>query len=760
MQEHTVSVVGASDKVNYNFSGSFLDNPGLIDGTGLKKYYIRSNVYANINNWLKIGNRSYGYHTDLERNGVDAFVSGLGGQKLVPDNYPYYDGKYGGLEAPEEDITSYNVLYALNNSGGSYEMDQISTSMFADATLLKDFVFHSEFDFTRYWRQDTWLAKRIGRWSFRENTLIEQPVSLEQMTDAFYASGSRRWRILEMLTWNKTFNRHEIGALVGYEASRDWGYDVDSQKRGATDETLTDLSTYTEMLSIAGGKWEYASRSFFGRATYAYNSRYLLEMNIRYDGSSRFSSNNRWGIFPSVSGGWRISEESFMNSLPIDNLKLRASWGKLGNNSIGNYEWQATYGVNNYILGDRLNNGLAQTVLANNKLRWEGVTQTNIGLDFSVLGNRLSGEIDLYDKVTDGILYRPGMYATMGNKTPARENFAEVTNRGIETTLRWDDQIGDVTYNISANFSYNKNWVSQFKGNLVQGWTYDEYGNQIYKSNLGDVSDGGDTRVMEGKIINEYYLKQPYKGNGSYFFSDGAVNPNGGPTDGMIRTEQDMGWLRAMQNEGYTFYPNQLIRESNLWYGDYIYADLNGDGIYGNDYDKVFQNISSTPKYFYGLQLSASWKGIDFSMAWDGAAGFGIYWYTVGQNSTSTILGYAISQNIQNNHYFYDPANPNDPRTNLTSKNSRLTLNQTNQATEASTLHLEKGDYIKLRNLTVGYTFPQTWTKKVYASKIRVFVTGENLCTITGFSGMDPEMRTGMGYVTMRQFAFGVNINF
>ncbi|MDR1682238.1 MAG: SusC/RagA family TonB-linked outer membrane protein, partial [Candidatus Symbiothrix sp.] len=573
MQEHTVSVVGASDKVNYNFSGSILDNPGLIDGTGLEKYFIRSSVSVDINNWLKIGNRSHGYHTDLARNNVDVFIGGLGGQKLIPDNYPYYDGKYGGPEAPEEDPTSYNILYALNNSGGNYEMDQINTAMFADATLLKDFVFHSEFDFTRNWRQDTWLAKRVGRWTFRENTIIEQPVNLEQMGIAFYVDGSRRWRILESLTWNKTFGLHETGALAGYEVLRNWGYSADSQKKGATDETLTDLSTYTEMQSITGSQWGYASRSIFGRATYAYNSRYLLEVNIRYDGSSRFSPDNRWGLFPSVSAGWRISEENFMKNLFFDNLKIRASWGKLGNNSIGNYEWQATYGSNNYIFGDKLNNGLAQTVLANNLLHWESVTQTNLGVDFTILNNRFSGEMDFYDKITDGILYRPGMYATMGNKTPARENFAEVTNRGIETSLRWRDRIGNLTYGISANFSYNQNRVSKFKGKLQQGWTYDEYGNQVYKSNLGYVSDGGDTRIIEGKSINEYYLKQPYKGDGSYYFGNGQVKPNGGPKDGMIRTEQDMEWLQAMQAEGYSFYPNQLLRQSNLWYGDYIYAD-------------------------------------------------------------------------------------------------------------------------------------------------------------------------------------------
>ena len=173
--------------------------------------------------------------------------------------------------------------------------------------------------------------------------------------------------------------------------------------------------------------------------------------------------------------------------------------------------------------------------------------------------------------------------------------------------------------------------------------------------------------------------------------------------------------------------------ESDARSGDYIYADINGDGLYGNDYDKKFQKVSSVPKYYYGLQGAVTWKGFDVSMNWQGAAGFSIYWYSVGQNSTSTILGYGLSKELQKDHYFYDPENPNAP---------------------------EKGNFLKLRNLTIGYTLPQAWTQKFYANKVRIYFSGENLLTITKFSGMDPEMQTGMGYVTMRQLALGININF
>jgi hypothetical protein len=252
-----------------------------------------------------------------------------------------------------------------------------------------------------------------------------------------------------------------------------------------------------------------------------------------------------------------------------------------------------------------------------------------------------------------------------------------------------------------------------------------------------------------------------YSGNGQYYNSDGSLNINGGPKDGMIRTEDDMNWLQAMFNAGYKFYPNQGIGKDKIWYGDMIYADYNGDGIYGNDNDYQFQNISSTPKYYYGLQASLVWKGFDFSMSWAGAAGFMIDYYKQTQNSVNITHGYGIGADVAYDHYFYDPENPSDPRTNITSKTPRLVGTQNSgQANVNSVWHLQKGDYIKLKNLTIGYTLPKTWVNTAYMQNARVYFATENLLTITGFEGTDPERMSGDGYVPTRQFAFGVNVTF
>lgn len=763
MQNHNVSIVGASDKINFNISGSILDNPGLISGTDMRRYYVRSNVIARITDWLQIGNRTHGFNNTVGLANLSDYLTGIGGTRNSPGIYPFYDGKFGGVEANEENPESINPLWRINELKGSTYINQINTSLFADVTFFKDFVYHIGFDYSRSWTKQKYHQTSDGQYSFRKDTYTRQPKLLTELSTYFSQSDAYRWRFEQTLAYNKTLNKiHEVEALAGFEEMYFFSESIAAQKQGLLDEAITNFSSSTTMMSITGTDTDFASRSFFGRITYAYDSRYLFEANLRYDGSSRFSPESRWGLFPSFSAGWRLSQEDFMADSPFDNLKLRASWGKLGNNSIGNYDWQATYGASNYSMAGKKISGLAVGTVANNNLRWESTTTTNIGLEFALLRNRLTAEIEVYDKLTDGILYRPTIYFTMGNKTANLENIAEVSNKGIEVSLGWNDRINKLSYGFKGIFAFNKNLVTKYKGALERGWITDDNGNRVYKSNLGDVSTGGTNRVLEGEPINVFYTLNPYRGNEAYFNADGTVNKDGGPKDGMIRTERDMEWLQAMKAVGYTFYPNQTIGKNGLWYGDYIYADLNDDGFYGNSYDYDFQNCSNNPKYNFGFQAHAEWNNFDFSMNWTGSAGFHIYYYTLSRNSTTTGYGYSISKDIANDHYFFNPDQPNDPRTNLTSRNSRLTYNNSgsSQSDAVSTLHLERGDFLKLRNLTLGYSLPSGLSKKVYAQNVRFFLSSENLLTITNFTGMDPEMQTGFGYVTLCQYAFGVNVTF
>ena len=760
MQKHSISLNGKEKRTGYSMSFSYIDNPGVVKKTGYQRYMGRINLYSDITDWLRVGTRTWGNVTDRDvSSSGSGFFNSINTMKMTPCIYPYYDGKYGAPEGPEDDPQSHNPLWDMAVSDGHDKYTQLYTDWYAQVKFLKYFTYNFDFYYKDLRREKKTVDTSIGKYSFLKGAYSTGAADPSTLYTYMYYTRENTTKLNHLLNYNQSFGGHDVSAMIGYE-EQTYKYRVtDVSKLGLTDASVSDLDAATTPYSTSGYGTEYAARSVFGRMNYAYKGKYLFEFNLRYDGSSRFAPDYRWGAFPSFSAGWRMSEEAWMKSAKwLSNLKLRASWGKLGNNSIGNYDWQSVYSSANYSTGQAITSGIAITSIANAALTWEETAVTNVGIDYGFFDNRLSGNIDIYNKLTSGILYTPDMFMVMGTATAPKENIAEVTNRGVEFELGWQDQIGEnFSYSIRGQFSFNKNFVSKYKGKLERGWNADH---TEYSTNIGDVSTGSTTRVIEGHTINEFYLPNVYKGNGSYFNADGSVNVNGGPKDGMIRTENDMKWLQAMVDAGYSFQPYNNIAQNALWYGEYIYADANGDGIYGNSYDSEFQGTSTAPKYNFGLYASANWKDFDFSMTWGGAAGFSIYYYSTSRNSSETTYGYAIPDAVAEDHYFFDPANPSDPRTNTTSKQPRLVNLSGAQSSANSSLHLEKGNFAKLRNLTLGYTLPRELSKKFFVERLRVYVSGENLFAITGFSGQDPEMRTTVGYSTMHQYAFGINVSF
>ena len=604
MQKHTISLNGKEKKTGYSMSFSYIDNPGIMKNTGYNRYMGRVNLYSDITDWLRVGTRTSGNVTDQEvsvtsYNG-SSHINSMNTEKMVPCIYPYYDGKYGAPEGPEEDPQSHNGLWD-NVLNGFDKYSQLYTEWYAQVKFLKYFTYNFDFYYQDLRRERKVSDASIGKFSFSKGAYSTGADDPSTLYTRMYYTRTNRTKLNHLLNYNQSFGIHDVSAMVGYEEETYDYRETNVSKLGLTDAAVNDLDAATTPYSTAGYGTEYAARSVFGRANYAYKSRYLLEFNLRYDGSSRFSPDYRWGAFPSFSAGWRMNEELWLKPVQwLTNLKLRASWGKLGNNAIGNYDWQSVYSAANYSTGQALTSGIAITSIANAALTWEETAVTNVGLDFGFFDNKLHGNIDVYNKLTTGILYTPDMYMVMGNATAPKANIAEVTNRGVELELGWRDNIGrDFSYSIKGQFSFNKNFVSKYKGKLEKGWNK---GHTEYSTNIGDVSTGSTTRVIEGRQINEFYLPNVYNGNGSYFNADGTVNINGGPKDGMIRTENDMQWLQAMQAAGYTFQPYNNIAKNALWYGEYIYADANGDGVYGNSYDSEFQGTSTTPKYNFGIQ--------------------------------------------------------------------------------------------------------------------------------------------------------------
>ena len=765
-QRHNLSASGKSGGTSYLISLSYLDNPGVVENTGYNKIQARANITSRINKVVEIGTKMWGYHSTRELNdfgGASGYMS-----RAIPGIYPYYDGKYGWMENPEANANSRNNLYFINRLDGKSKSTHINGTVFANLYIPYNFKLHASFNYARTDDEYKQNTKTLNAYSFRKDDWAYYYQNLDNLTLTEQAGWAYRWTFESDLSWYHSYGKNDITAMVGFEAQYYNKHRLEASKKGFINDALTEMGNVKNMNSIDGGQTDFSAASVYGRVTYAFDNRYLFEANLRYDGSSRFARRSRWGAFPSVSAGWRLSEESFMKGLSpyLSNAKIRASWGKLGNNSIGNYEYLATYATGfDYVFGNAVSGGSVAS-MNNELLGWEETRSTDVGIDLGFFNNRLTIEADYYDRQTSGILYRAPLHLTVGVKNPPFQNLCEVSNKGVEITAGWRDRIGKVSYGVSANFTRNYNQVSKYRGALEAGWVTDENGFRTYQTNLGEVSTevGEVRRTIEGRLINEFYLLNPYSGDGTYPFADGSVNPNGGPRDGMIRTEADLNWAKEMIAKGNVFLPNRTIDKKSIWYGDYLYADVNGDGVYGDANDYTFQNTSMTPKYYYGIQANASWNGFDFSMQWAGAGGFSRYWRYLGFNASSTRGDTAIPAHIADDHYFYDPENPGDPRTNLWSKNGRLTMNygsEQNGGSAKSTLWLYKADYIKLKNVTIGYSLPTSLISRIGMTGLRVFVSGENLCCFTDYPGMDPEYDSTTNYYSsLRQWTFGLSIKF
>lgn len=763
-QKHTVAATGASDRIRYNISFSYLDNPGIVDNSGQKRISLRTNLSSNITDFIEIGVRLYGYRADTNLGGVTDAYTYM--SRAVPGIYPYYDGKYGWMENPEQATASRNNLYFINRISRKRLSHDVNSTAYVKVNLPLDIKFNTSFNYLWDQYRTKTHNNPLDAYSFSQNKVGYNYHDLTVIMNTEGHHSTARWTFQSDLSWSKTFGKHEVSALAGFEAMENTAEAFEGRKKGFENDILKEMNNMIDPVYITGTTSDYAAESFFGRATYAYDGKYLAEVDLRYDGSSRFSKATRWGLFPSVSAAWRISKEEFMRGSGVDNLKLRASWGRLGNNSVSNYAYLSTYSSGfQYPFAGTLAAGIVSQ-LSNNLLKWETTTTTDVGVDFATLNNRLTVESDYYHKLTDGILYAAPIYATIGTKSAPVQNLCEVINDGVEITLGWKDSIGDFTYGVSGNFTRNRNVVSKYKGALNAGWVADANGIRHYETNIGDVTTkvGNQRRVMEGKMINEFYLLNVYSGDGSYFFKDGSVNPAGGPKDGMIRTEEDMEWLRAMVDAGNTFLPNREIGKSGIWYGDYLYDDVNGDGVYGDENDYTFQGKNQQPKVFYGLNINLGWKGFDFSAQFTGAAGGAAYFRVPGFNAYATASERTLPKEIAYDHYFYDPENPDDIRTNLTSRHGRLTLNwgaDQNGSTAYSTLWLYKTDYLKLQNITLGYTLPEKLTRKFSLQSLRIFLSGDNVYTFTSFPGMDPAFAsTETYYAPIRQYTVGLNIKF
>lgn len=772
-QNYNLSARGGSEKINYNLSLGYLNNPGIMDNSGLEQFNARANIEVKMTKFLSVGTQTWFMKrsTDLGDTS-DAFSKSRSSSPAV---YPKYGDLYGSTAAAGDNQQSNNPLYTLHSAGGFNDVNRVSTTWYAKFDILKGLNFETKFNYTYSNQEQNKYTKQLERYNFATNQLTYAATSLDAATSYFYYNRSKTLTVENLINYHtKIAQDHSLFVLLGHNEFSHHNYNFSATGRGLIDISLLNLSSTTEPLTVTGSEYDNAMRSFFGRINYDYKNKYLFEANLRYDGSSKFASGKRWGLFPSFSAGWRLEQEEFMPDAFMDffqSFKIRGSWGQLGNNTMPytdsieeRYLFMNKYqqhSEGNYSFGGNAATGLIVKALGNSSLKWESTRVWGAAIDATFFDQRASVSVEYYDKYTDGILYRPTMNGIMGNKSAPVMNLAEVSNKGFEASLGWNDNIRDFRYAVGVNFNYTTNKVEKYKGQLIEYW---DESSKKWVTNFGDVANGSDNVIVEGHRINEHRVLKVYKGDGSYYNADGSVNINGGPKTGMIRTPEDLAWINSMLAAGYTFNAvtaANVGKKNGLYYGDLIYADLNGDGKYGDSStDRYFTGTSTAPKWNLGMNLSAEYKGFDFSTVWMGLFGAKLWACEDGTNNHVLLEGGKMPLDVVNNSYFYDPENPGDSRTNINAKYPRLRTGSDSFNKVRSDFWLTSGSFLRMKNIQIGYTLPKNLLSPLAISSLRVFVSGENLITITPYEGMDPEAQTMSGYPTLKQYAVGFSLNF
>ena len=718
VHNHNLSVTGGSKTVKCNISLGYVNNPGMIYYTDYKRYQLRSNIDVNIKPWLSVGTNLFGYIDENNPSSENAaaggdVIFGSGAFNTVP-GMTLYDpatGLYGGIQNPEEEnVSNFNPYRRQWFYDTDYPTKTKRSVMKLYARLMpvKGLTIQGSFSYNHWERNvEHHLTDRdLFRFTFDGPVLIREGVVRTYIRRYNYKNIFRS----SELTARYKFNISKLGVDLFAGMSQEYNkYDQDYYiKYDLVDPSLGAIDAGMTNGSITGNYNEWAMRSYFGRVNLNWDNRYLLEANLRADGSSKFAPGHRWGYFPSVSAGWRISEEKFMQNTSswLNQLKLRASYGSLGNNATTSYYmYQSLFATANYILNGNIAGGLAQTVLANPSLTWEKTYMTNIGLDFAFLNNRLSGSVDIYNKDTKGILISLPAPLEHGTSVVPNQNAGEVNNKGFELDLRWNDRIGKVSYNVGFNMGFVSNKVTKFQGDVS--------------------SISGVYKTQEGKPINQLYVIT---------------------VDRIVRDQSDLDYVQSLVDKN----PDYFATYQRPELGDFLYRDANGDGKLDTN-DRVEIGYGTLPRLTYGANLGLAWNGFDFSVLFQGVGNHQVY-YNNQAFRFVTVMGQSLIKDITDNAW--TPENP------YKSKYPMLRNNANGKNNIASDAFVHNAAYFRCKNIQLGYTVPKKITKNFFVENLKVYASIDNLFTITDFPGFDPEVGANVGYPSVRQYSVGLNVSF
>ncbi|MBO5295959.1 MAG: TonB-dependent receptor [Candidatus Homeothermus sp.] len=718
VQNHNLSVTGGSKRVRYNLTFGYINNPGMIYYTDYERYQLRSNLDVNIKPWLSVGANIFGY---IDKNNPSSENAAAGGDVIfgsgafntVP-GMTLYDpatGLYGGIQNPEEEnVSNFNPYRRQWFYKPEYptKTKRSVVKLNARLTPVKGLTIQGSFAYN-YWERNIehhLTDRNLYRFTLDGPVLIREGTVRTYIRRYNYKNTYRSSEITAKYDFDISRLRTSVFAGMSQEYNK---YDTDYYiKYDLVDPSLGAINAGMTNGSITGNYNEWAMRSYFGRINFNWDDRYLIEANLRADGSSKFAPGKRWGYFPSVSAAWRISQEKFMaaSSSWLNQLKLRASYGSLGNNATTSYYmYQSLFATANYILNGNIAGGLAQTVLANPELTWEKTYMTNIGLDFAMFNSRFSGTIDIYNKNTKGILISLPAPLEHGTSTVPNQNAGEVNNKGFEFDLRWNDRIGKVSYNVGVNMGFVNNKVTRFQGDVSSI-------NGVYKT-------------QEGKPINQLYVIT---------------------VDRIVRDQSDLDYVQSLVDRN----PDYFATYQRPELGDFLYRDANGDGKLDTN-DRVEIGHGNVPRITYGANLGASWNNFDFSVLFQGVADYKVY-YNNQAFRFVTVMGQSLIKDITDNSW--TPENP------YNSKYPLLRNNANGKNNIASDAFVHNAAYFRCKNIQLGYTIPRDVTRKFFVENLKVYASIDNLFTITDFPGLDPEVGANVGYPSVRQYSIGLNISF
>lgn len=678
-QNHALSVSGGTDKTTYLFSAGYFTEKGILKGTDYERLTLRLNNEYTLSPVFKLGhnlslandNSNLSSNSDpalptSNQTVYAAFTSAYKQAPIVPVRNP--DGSYG--YTPRNNVG--NPVAQLDYTNYKARGLRLQGSFYGNLTVLKKIVMLSNFG----------IESNTSR-SYNYNPVYQVSANQRNLTSQLTTGrvNSTRWLWTNTAEYNNTFaERHTVKVLAGYVVER---YQDDILSAGRQDVPPQSNYFYLNTGSASSAtNSETGSiqtrRSYIGRVNYNFSDRYLLTATARYDGSSKFPTNNRWGFFPSIGAGWVISEEPFLRGkTPFDQLKARVSWGKTGNDRIDPSAFLYTIASGlDYAFGatQTLQQGRTVTNLIDPNLHWEVTTGTDVGLEFALMNNRLTGEFAYYNKRTTDALFRRPIDAIFGDFDGAYlTNAASVRNQGFEFALNWrNSSTKGFQYNVGANVTINRNRLEDVQGGLP--------------INEGGIGNGQyTTRTAVGQPIGSFWVWQ---------------------TDGIFQTQEQV--------------TNTKAKIEGTKPGDFRYADQNGDGII-DDNDRIFVG-SYQPKLYFGVNGGFTYHNFDFSTDWYANLGNKVY-----NGKKAQRFG---NENIEASRANrWTPTNPSntEPRAS-------------NAVPVSSTYYIESGSFFRINNITLGYTLPKALVSRVKVNRVRFYVTAQNALTIKAFSGYTPEL--------------------